>query len=124
MPYERISVGQFRGRQNLFFTCLQVSIFNILTDRTGKQMSVLEDHSERPAQVILLYLLERNTIISDRTLAVFYIIEPCEQIGDRRLAATRRTDKCNFLTRKRMKINMMKHFFFWHISKRNIAECN
>ena len=56
-------------------------------------MCILQYDSKRSSQIVLLDLININSVITD--LTILNIIETVDQIGNRRLTGAGRTDECN-----------------------------
>ena len=60
-----------------FFVCsIQLTITDVVTDRSGKQMCVLKNDTERMSQVIFFDLCDIDSIITD--LSILDIVETVE----------------------------------------------
>ena len=78
-------------------------------------MRILQHHAQRTSQIILFNLIDIDIIIAD--LPIINIVEPVNQVGDRRLACPGRSDKRNLLPRFREQRNVMQHLFVRIIAK-------
>ena len=79
-------MGKARCLVNLFVCGIQLSITDIIHNRTGKQMRILQDNSQRTAEVILFNLCNVNSVVTD--LAFLNIIKTIDQVGDRSLSGS------------------------------------
>ena len=78
-------------------------------------MGILENYSKRPSKVCFLNLIDINTVIPD--FAILNIIESVNQVCNRSLAGTRRSDKGNLLTGSCGYLNIMKNYLVIGISE-------
>ena len=85
---------------------IKLTIADILHDGVSKEVSILQNDTERSAEVRLFDLIDVDRIIAD--LTVLNIIKSIDQIGDGRLAGTGGSDKCNFLSRLRVKLDIVE----------------
>ena len=69
-------------------------------------MCILKNDTKRSSQISLFNLVYINIIITD--LSVLNIIETIDQVCDRCLSRSRRTDKSKFLSRLRVQSQIMK----------------
>ena len=83
-------------RHDAFFICrVQSAVPDIVHDRTGKQIYVLQYDTQRTPQVCLFDFVDVDAVVAN--LAVCQIIEPVDQVRDRRFSGSCGTDKSNFL---------------------------
>ena len=83
-------------------------------------MCILKNDTKRSSQISLFNLVYINIIITD--LSVLNIIETIDQVCDRCLSRSRRTDKSKFLSRLRVQSQIMKHHVVFRISERHIIK--
>src|SRR5699024_3798462 len=81
-----IGVGQSGRLDALLIGGIQLSVSDIVHDRSGEQVGILQHHSQGPAQIRLLDLVDIDTVVAD--FSVGDIIEPVDQIGDGGLSGT------------------------------------
>ena len=74
---------------------VQIAVADVFAHRPGKQMRVLQDHGQRPAQVVLSDVLYIDAVVSDPPL--LYIVKPIDEVRDRGLARAGRTDERDLL---------------------------
>ena len=77
--------------------CIQFTVADIIRHRTGKEVGILQYDTKWMTQIIFFDLIDIDTIVAD--LAVCNIVETVDQIGDRRLTCSGRSDECNLLSR-------------------------
>ena len=65
-------------------------------------MGVLQHNAKRMPQVVFFDFVNINAVITD--FAVLNIIKTVNQVGNRRLSGSGRTDKRNFLPRRRKQV--------------------
>ena len=100
-----ICIGQTGCRVYLLIGGIQLTVTDIFHDRTGKQVGILKDNTQRTAKISFLNLININPVIPD--LSVLNIIEAVDQIGNCCLTGTGRTDKCDLLSRLGIHINVV-----------------
>ena len=70
-------------------------------------MGILKHDAQRAAQIILLDLVDVDTVVAD--LAILNIVETVDQVGDGRLARARGADKGDLLARRGVKLDVVEH---------------
>ena len=75
---------------------VQAAIPDVVHDRTGEQMRVLQHHAERAAQLGLLDLGDVDAVVAD--LALIDVVEAIDEVGDGGLAGTRGANKGDLLS--------------------------
>ena len=113
-------IGQLGRRDDFLLARFRLAIADVIADRTGEQMRVLQHDAQRSAQVCLLDQLDVDAVISDRSF--LDIIEAVDQIGDRRLAGAGRADERDLLTRIRIQLDVMQHDLVGHIAEGDVVE--
>ena len=63
---EIVSVRQLGRRDDFFMRRIRTGIFNIIFNRPGKQMRILQNNPQRPPQIILADQLDVDPVIGDR----------------------------------------------------------
>ena len=114
-PDKSIRIRQFSRRDHLFIRSIQLSVTDIFHNRIRKQLRILKNNPQRPTQICFFDLVDINTIITD--LSILDIIKTVDQIGDRGLSCSGRTNKCNLLTRFCKELDIMQNHLFLIISK-------
>ena len=99
---------------------LQVAIADVIHNRSGKQIRILKNDSQRMTKICLLDLIDVDIVITD--LTVCNIIEAVDQVRDRRFTGTGRTDKCDLLTRLCIERHIIEDLLFAIIAEVNIEE--
>ena len=117
---EIVSVRQLGRRDDFFMRRIRTGIFNIIFNRPGKQMRILQNNPQRPPQIILADQLDVDPVIGDR--AFLHIIKPIDQVGHRRFPRTRRADKGQLLSRFGKQFDIVKHGFAFDITKADVME--
>ena len=103
---------------DFFICCIQFTISDIVTDRSGKKMCILQNDSQGMAQIIFFDLCNVDSIVTNLTF--LNIVETIDQVGDRCLSCTGRTYKCKFLTRFCIQADVMKDGLILIISKGHV----
>ena len=115
-----MGIGQLCGRQHLFIARIRLSIADVVPDRSGEQMRILQDDAQRTAQIVLLDQLDIDAVIGDRSF--LDVVKTVDQIGDRRLSGTGRTDEGDLLSRLRIQLDVVQDGLVWHIAEGHIME--
>lgn len=77
---EVVGIGTLCRSDALFIGGIQSAVADIVHDRAGKQVDILQNNAQRAPQVGLSNLVDVDAVIAD--LAVRNIIKAVEQIGD------------------------------------------
>ena len=117
---ESVCMSQLCCLINFLICRIQFPVTNVFHNRSCKQMCILKNDTKRSSQISLFNLVYINIIITD--LSVLNIIETIDQVCDRCLSRSRRTDKSKFLSRLRVQSQIMKHHVVFRISERHIIK--
>ena len=98
-----IGIGQLCGGNALLIGGIQAAVADVLHDRAGEQVGILQNDAQRAAQVVLFDLADVDAIIPD--LAVCDIVEAVDQVGDGRFAGTGGADKGDLLARAAIEVD-------------------
>ena len=96
MADKEVRVRQFRSLNTLLIGSVKPSVPDILHDRTGKQVRVLQNHSQGFSQRVFPDVLNIEPVIGD--LSFLNIIETVDQVGNGRFARSGRSDKGDLLS--------------------------
>ena len=107
---------------NLIVCGIQLSIADIIHNRTGKQMSILQDNSQRTAEIILFNLCDVNSVVAD--LSFLNIIKTIDQVGDRSLSGSCGTYKSKLLSRLCIQADIFQDYFIFIVAKGHILKNN
>ena len=88
---EVVHADRARGRLDLLGRRSGLAERDVGTERAGEQVRLLRDHHDGPPQVDRVDLAHVEPVQADGALAD--VVEPGEQLGDRRLAGTRLSDE-------------------------------
>ena len=83
-PDKAVRIGELRCTHHFFIRGVELSVPDILPDSVGKQVRILQDDPERPAQIAFFDLVDIDVVVAD--LTVLNVIEAVDQVCDRRLA--------------------------------------
>ena len=119
-PDKSVRMCQLCSLYYFFIGRIQLAVADIFFDRSGKQMCILKNDTERPSQVSLLYLINIDVVIPD--LSVRHIIETVDQVGDRRLSCAGGTDERQLLSRFCIQCQIMEHHMIRSVAERHIVE--
>ena len=121
-PDKSVCMCQFCSLYYFLIRCIQLTVTDILLDRSGKQMSILQNDAQGPSQVSLFDLIDIDIIIPD--LTVRHIVETVDQVRDRRLSCSRRSHECQLLSRLRIERQVMQHHMVRCIAECHVIEAN
>ena len=99
---EGIGVCQLGGGHTLLIGCGQAAVADVVHNRTGKQVGILQHNAQRGAQRVLLNRLDVQTVIQN--LALLDVIETVNQVRDGCLACAGGADKGNLLARAAIQV--------------------
>ena len=115
-----MSVGTLCRRDAFFICRVQSAVPDIVHDRTGKQIYVLQYDTQRTPQVCLFDFVDVDAVVAN--LAVCQIVEPVDQVRDRGLSGTGRPDKRHLFAGLGVQAHIMQHDFFRHITEVHVKE--
>ena len=108
------------GCRDALLVCgIQVAVADVVHHGTGEQVHVLQYDAQRTTQVGLANLVDVDAVVAD--LAVGDVIEAVDEVGDRRLAGTSGTDKCDLLTRLGVYGHAVQHLVVGRVAKVNVV---
>src|SRR5699024_1146377 len=64
-PNETVGVGQLRGGNTFFVSGVQSSVTDVVHDGSGKEVGVLENDSQRAAQIRLPDFVDIDAVVAD-----------------------------------------------------------
>ena len=88
--HEVVDMGRLGGRRDLVLGRAIAAVGDVLADRAVEQPRVLEDHPERPAQVVAGHLPRVDAV--DRDPPAVELVEAHQQVHERGLARPGRAD--------------------------------
>ena len=71
---------------DFFICCIQFTISDIVTDRSGKEMCILQNNSQGMTQIIFFNFCNIDSIVTNLTF--LNIVETVDQVGDRCFTCT------------------------------------
>ena len=92
-----VSMRQFCRLVNLFICRVKISVTDVVTDGSSKQVSILQYNTEGTTQIVFFNLCNIDAVIADFSL--LNIVETVDQVGNCCLSGTGRANKCQFLSR-------------------------
>ena len=119
---ESVRVGQFCCLVYFFIRCVQLAVADVLLDRSGEEMRILEHDAQGVAQVCLLDLVDVDVVVPD--LAVSHIVEPVDQVGDGGLAGAGGSDEGDLLPRLRVQRQVMEHHVVRRVAEGHVVEAH
>ena len=97
---------------------IRASIADIFTNRSGKQVCILQYHGDMASQTLSCIVFNISAI--DRDLSFLNVIKTIQKVGNRRFSGAGRTDKCHFLAGMRIQIDVLQDYFIRIVTKGNI----
>ena len=88
-------VGQLRRRDAFLVGRVQLAVADVVHDRAGEQVHILQHDAERVAQVRLFDVVDVDAVIAD--LAVGDVVKAVDEVGDGGLARAGRADEGQLL---------------------------
>ena len=88
---------QFCRLVNLFICRVKISVTDVVTDCSSKQVGILQYNTEGTTQIVFFNLCNIDAVVAD--LSFLNIIKTVNQVGDCCLTGTGGTYKCQFLSR-------------------------
>ena len=113
-------MGKFGCCIDFLIGRIQLTVTDVVTNRSGKQVCILKNDTEGMAQVIFFDLCDIDAIITD--LSILDIVETVDQVGDRCLSGSGRTYECKFLTRFCIEADVVEDGFVLIVAKSYIFE--
>ena len=83
-----MNIGHLRGIDHLIFSGRQITVTDVIKNRSGEQPGILKYHTEHGPQIFPVHIADIHTI--DENPSAVYIIEPKQQIDQRSLSRPRR----------------------------------
>ena len=117
---EVVGVRRPRRRDRLLQRRLGQPVADVLQDRAVEQVRVLEHHPHLPPVVAGLQQPHVHAVDADR--AARDVVEPRDQVRDRRLAAPRRAHQADQLTRRDIEAHTAQHLADAVIGERHVLE--
>ena len=119
---ETVGIGELSCCLNLFISCIEFTVSDVLHNRSRKEMRILKNYSKRPAQICFFDLVDIDIVVSD--LTVLDIIESVDKICDGGLACTGGAYKSYLLSGLCMEHNVVKDHLLICVSEINIIKGN
>ena len=113
-------VGKLCRGYALLVGCVKPAVADVIHNSTRKQVYILQNNAQRPAQIGFLYLVDIYTVVP--YLAVCNIVKTVYKVGNCGFACARSAHKCYFLSRLCVNINVMQHYFIGNIAEINIEQ--
>ena len=118
--YKAVRTRKSRRRLTLFVGGVQSAVSDIVHNRAGKQVCILQDNAERAAQVCFFNLVYIDAVIA--YFAVGDIVKAVYQIGYSGLARTRRADKSHLFACVRVYVYIPQNGFAFLIAELHVVE--
>src|SRR5215470_11429636 len=92
----------------------------VAANGSGKQMHILEHQPEQRAELVEIHRADVNA--TDRDASLLHVIEPQQQVDDRRLARAGGSDDRDALASVDGERHVPKNWLAWHIRERHVLE--
>ena len=115
-------ICDLRRADAVLIRCLQPAVADVFHHGAGKQMRVLQDDTEGPAQIILLDIAHVDAVIGD--VAALNVIEAVDEVRDRRLARTGRADEGDLLAGLGIEREVFQHRLVRIIGEVDVVEAD
>ena len=110
-----MGIGKLCGGDTFLIGGVQSSVTDIVHDGSGKEMGVLEDDSQRAAQIGLADFIDVDAVIAD--FAVLDIVKAVDQVRNRRLSCSGAAYEGKLLAGSGVHPDIMKDHLFIGISE-------
>ena len=117
---EAVGVGQTGCGDALLVGGLQTAIADVLHDRAGEQVGILQHDAQRAAEVGFLDLVDVDAVVPD--LAVLDVVEAVDKVGDGGLAGTGGADEGDLLARTAIEVDVVQDGLARHIAEIDIRK--
>ena len=115
-------VGKFCRGDTFLIGRLEVTVTDVFHNRTRKEVRVLKNDAQRVTQIALLDLVDVDIVVAD--LTVGDIVEAVDQVRDRGLTCTGRTNESDLLTRLCVQRDIVEDLFLAVVAEVDIEETN
>ena len=112
--------GRLCGGDDLLVGCVQPSVADVLHDRAGEQVGVLEHHGDVLAQGIAPDAAYVHAVDGDA--AGFDVVEAVQQVRDGGLARAGGADEGDLLARARVERDVLQNGLFRHVAEAHIIQ--
>ena len=113
-------VGKLRSLDDFFVSRFGVAITDIVFDRRGEKVRLLQNDGHRASQIVFLDLVHVDVVDAD--LPVGDVIEAVQEVGDRGLSRARWADEGYFLPGLGVESDVMEDELIGAIAKVDIIE--
>ena len=117
-----VRVCKLRRFDTFLVGSVQLAVADIIHNCSGKQMSVLENHSQRPPQIRFFDLVDIDSVVAD--LAVGDVVEAVDQVGDSGFARSGGSHESDLLAGFRIKADVVEHDLVFVIAEIHIVKYN
>ena len=112
---EAVGIGELCRADALGVRGVEPAVADVLHDRAGEEVRILQHHAERPAQIALADLVDVDVVIAD--LAVLNVIEAVDEVRDRRLAGAGAADEGDLLPGLGIHLDVVQDGLFRRIAE-------
>ena len=117
---EAVGVGQTGCGDALLVGGLQTAIADVLHDRAGEQVGILQHDAQRAAEVGFLDFMDVDAVVPD--LAVLDVVEAVDEVGDGGLAGAGGADEGDLLARTAIEVDVVQDGLARHIAEIDIRK--
>ena len=117
---EAVGVGQTGGGDALLIGGLQTAIADVLHDRAGEQVGILQHDAQRAAEVGFPDFMDVDAVVPD--LAVLDVVEAVDKVGDGGLAGAGGADEGDLLARTAIEVDVVQDGLVRYIAEIDVRK--
>ena len=117
---EAVRVRALRRGDALLVGCVEAAVADVVHDRSGEEVGVLQNGAERAAQGVLADVAHVDPVVGDD--AVLDLIKAVDEVRDRRLAGAGGADEGDLLPGLRVDADVLQHRFVRHVAEVYVHE--
>ena len=119
---EVVRVGKLCRPDAFLIRGVQLSVPDVIHNRSRKEVCFLQNHTKRTAEIRLADFVNIDVIVAD--LAVSDVIEPIDKVRNGGFSRTGCANKGNLLARAGIEGHIIQHLLFGHIAKVHMLHGN
>ena len=117
-----MGVAALRGGDAVLVRGVQAAVADVLHDRAGKQVGVLQHHAQGAPEVVLPYILYVDAVVGDG--AGLHVVEPVDQVGDGGLARAGGAHECDLLAGLGVEAQILQHVHLPVVGEGHVVEAH
>ena len=115
MSDKTVCISKLCGSYTFLIACIKITVADIIHNCSCKQINILQNYTNRTAEVAFLDFIYVNAIIAN--LTVCNIIKSIDKVCYSCFACTSCTNKSNLLSRLGIKCYVMQNYLVFNIAK-------